>query len=131
MYSVDGDPQDTHWFDYPNYGFNKDKLVVTGNMFGGNGVYVALYVFSKEDLYNFAFEIEYTRFKVFDGFTIVPAKTYDTEEEDIYCIYNAGGNSGGYGYVNLLKVTGPPEDPEIVNIGLAGVPEPWANGSGV
>lgn len=129
MYSFDGDPEDTHWFDYPNYGFNKDKIVVTGNMFGGGSVYVAVYVFSKEDLYNNAIDIEYTRFKVNDGFTIVPAKTYDQEEEDIYMVYNAGGNSGGYGYVSLKKVTGPPEDPQIVNIGLAGVPEPWSNNS--
>lgn len=130
MYSFAGDPDKLHWFDYPNYGFNKDKLVVTGNLFG-NGVYVALYVFSKADLYNFAMEVEYTRFKVFDGFTLVPAKTYDTEEEDIYVVNNAGGNSGGYGYVSLRKVTGPPEDPQIVDIGLAGVPEPWSNSSNV
>lgn len=129
MYSFDGDPEDTHWFDYPNYGFNKDKLVVTGNLFGPGGVYVAVYVFSKEDLYNNAMQIEYTRFKDNNGFTIVPAKTYDEEEEDVYMVHNAGGNSGGYGYVYLKKVTGPPEDPEIVNIGSAGVPEPWANGS--
>lgn len=128
MYSFDGDPENQHWFDYPNFGFNKDKLVVTGNLFG-NGVYVAVYVFDKQDLYDYAMEVEYTRFKVFDGFTIVPAKTYDTEEEDIYMVHNAGGNSGGYGYVSLKKVTGPPEDPEIENIGLAGVPEPWSNSS--
>ncbi len=130
MYSFDGDPEDTHWFDYPNYGYSKDKLVVSGNLFGEGGVYVALYVFSKEDLYNNAYEIEYTRFKVFDGFTLVPAKTYDADVEDVYVIHNAGGNSNGYGYMSLRKVTGPPEDPEIVNIGLAGVPEPWSNNSG-
>jgi len=129
MYSFDGDPEDTHWFDYPNYGFNKDKIVVTGNLFGAGGVYVAVYVFSKQDLYNNALEIEYTRFKVYDGFTVVPAKTYDTEEEDVYMVHNAGGNTGGYGYVSLKKVTGPPEDPQIVNIGLSGVPEPWSNSS--
>lgn len=131
MYSFDGDPEDTHWFDYPNYGFNKDKLVVTGNLFGSGGVYVALYVFSLQDLYDNAFEIEYTRFKINDGFTLVPAVTYDEEEEDVYVVHNAGGNSGGFGYVYLRKVTGPPEDPEVVPIGLAGVPEPWGNSSNV
>lgn len=129
LYAFDGDPQDTHWFDYPNYGFNKDKIVVSGNMFGG-GFYVSLYVFSKADLYNNAPEVEYTRFKIYEGSTYVPAKTYDTEEEDIYVIYNANGNSGGYGYVNLKKVTGPPEDPQVVNIGLTGVPEPWSSYAG-
>jgi PKD repeat protein len=131
IYGFDGDPENNHWFDYPNYGFNKDKLVVTGNMFGGGGFYASLYVFSKEDLYNNALEVEYTRFKVYDGSTLVPAKTYDTEEDDIYVINNAGGSNGGYGYVRLKKVTGPPEDPEIVDIGLSGVPEPWSNSSQV
>ncbi len=131
MYSFDGDPEDTHWFDYPNYGFSKDKLVVSGNLFGEGGVYVALYVFSKEDLYNNAMEIEYTRFKVYDGFTLVPAKTYDEDVEDVYVIHNAGGNSGGFGYVGLRTVTGPPENPEITPTQLLGVPEPWSNSSGV
>lgn len=129
MYSFDGDPENTHWFDYPNYGFNKKWVVISGNLFGSGGTYVALYVFNKEDLYNNAYDIEYTRIKTFDGFTIVPAKTYDPDEEDIYMVHNAGGNSGGYGYINLWKVTGPVSEPAIVNIGLLGVPEPWNNGS--
>jgi len=129
LYSFDGDPENTHWFDYPNYGFNKKWIVVTGNLFGAGGTYVACYVFNKEDLYNGAFEINYTRFKLEDGFTVVPAKTYDTEEEDIYMVHNASGNSGGYGYVNLWKVTGEMNDPQVENLGLVGVPEPWSNGS--
>lgn len=129
MYAFDGDPDDNHWFDYPNWGYSKDKLVVTGNLFG-NGVYVAVYVFDKMDLYNHAYEVEYSRIKIFDGFTLVPSKNYDPEEEDVYLIHNAGGNSGGFGYVQLRKVTGPPSDPVIENIGLAGVPEPWSNSSG-
>jgi len=129
MYSFDGDPDNTHWFDYPNYGFSKDKIVVTGNLFGSGGVYVAVYVFDKADLYNFAPVIEYTRIKTYDGFTIVPAKTYDPDVEDIYMVHNAGGDISGYGYVNLWKVTGPANDPELSNIGFSGVPEPWANGS--
>ncbi|MCD4694605.1 MAG: T9SS type A sorting domain-containing protein [Bacteroidales bacterium] len=129
LYSFDGDPDDTHWFDYPNYGFSRDKIVVTGNLFGGGDYYVAVYVFDKMQLYNNAPEINYTRIKTWDGFTIVPAKTYDKDLEDIYMIHNAGGNSGGYGYVNLWKLSGDAADPLLENIGLTGVPEPWSNGS--
>ncbi|MCF8368613.1 MAG: T9SS type A sorting domain-containing protein [Bacteroidales bacterium] len=129
LYSFDGDPENTHWFDYPNYGFSRDKIVVTGNLFGSGGTYVAVYVFDKMQLYNNAPDISYTRIKSWDGFTIVPAKTYDEDLTDIYMIHNAGGNSGGYGYVNLWKVSGPAADPLLENIGLTGVPEPWSNGS--
>ncbi|MCB0806293.1 MAG: T9SS type A sorting domain-containing protein [Bacteroidales bacterium] len=129
MYSFDGDPENTHWFDYPNYGFNKKWIVVTGNLFGAGGTYVALYVFNKEDLYNGAFEVEYTRFKIYNGFTIVPAKTYDEDEEDIYMVHNVTGNTGGFGYINLWKVTGDEKDPQVENMGSVGVPEPWSNGS--
>ena len=127
IYSFDADPNDNAWFDYPNYGFNKDKLVVTGNMFGG-GVYVAVFVFDLNELYENAAEINYTRISSYYGFTIVPAKTYDEEEEDIYMIHNVGGN-GGYGYVNLWKVSGPATNPQLENLGTIGVPEPWSNGS--
>jgi len=129
LYSFDGDPNDNHWFDYPNYGFNKNKLVVTGNMFGGGGNYVAIYVFDLNQLYDNAVEINFTRISTYDGFTIVPAKTYDENEEDIYMVHNAGGNQGGYGYVNLWKITGEASDPQLVNLGLIGVPETWSNGS--
>jgi PKD repeat protein len=129
LYSFAGDPLKTHWFDYPNYGFNHKWIVVSGNMFGGAGVHVALYVFNKQDLYNNAFEIDYTRFKIYNGFTLVPSVNYDQEEDDIFMVHNAGGNISGYGYLNLWRVTGPVNDPEIVNIGLTGVPAPWSNGS--
>ncbi|MEZ5082230.1 MAG: T9SS type A sorting domain-containing protein [Bacteroidales bacterium] len=129
LYSFDTDPTDTHWFDYPNYGFSKDKIVVTGNMFGGGGVYVALFVFDKMQLYNNAFEITYTRLTTWDGFTIVPAVTYDPDVEDIYMVHNISGNMGGYGYINLWSITGSADDPTMTSIGSIGVPQPWSNGS--
>jgi PKD repeat protein len=129
LYSFVGDPQKTHWFDYPNYGFNHKWIVVSGNMFGGAGVYVALYVLNKQDLYNNATEINFDRFSIYNGFTLVPSVNYDEEEEDIFMVHNAGGNISGFGYLNLWRVTGPVNDPEVVNVGLTGVPDPWNNGS--
>ena len=35
MYSFDGDPEDTYWFDYPDWGFNQKWVVITGNMIAG------------------------------------------------------------------------------------------------
>ncbi|MCD4790030.1 MAG: PKD domain-containing protein [Bacteroidales bacterium] len=127
VYSFDADPDDTHWFDYPNFGFNKKWIIVSGNMFGSAQNYSALFVFSKADLYNNVPVAEYSRFKIYNAPTLIPAVTYDTEEEDVYMVNNAGGNSGGYGYLNLWKVTGAINNPEVIDLGLTGVPEPWGD----
>ena len=128
MYAFDADANNTHWFDYPNYGFNDKWIVVSGNMFG-DGWYSAIFILNKADLYNNEPEVEYTRIVSYDGFTFVPAVTYDLEEADIYMVTNAGGNNGGVGYLNLWKVTGDIGNEELVDLGLIGIPEPWSNGS--
>ena len=125
MYSFDGDPNNELWFDYPNFGFNKKWIVVSGNMVAGQPVHAVLYVFNKSDLYNFSLNINYSRIEIDDGFSLIPAVTFDPEEEDVYIVNHAGGNVGGYGYLNLRKVTGDVNDPQIVDIGLSGIPYPW------
>ena len=130
LYSFDSDPADQYWFDYPNYGFNKKWIVVGGNMFGAGFGYSVIFVINKSDLYGNMPEAGYSRFEIYDGFTIVPAETYDEEAEDMYMISNAGGNSNGSGYLNLWKVSGDIGDESISNMGLIGVPEPWSNWSG-
>ena len=129
FYGFDTDPDDTHWFDYPNYGFNDRWIVATGNMFGGGGTYVAAFIFDKHQLYENSDVIEYTRVELSDGFTVVPAVTYDPNQEDIYMVNNAGGNSGGSGYIKLWKVSGPTALPLVESLGLIEIPGPWSNGS--
>jgi len=129
MYTFDTDPNDTHWFDYPNFGFNKNWIVVSGNMFGGGFGYTALFVLDKHDLYNNAPVADYSRFEVYDGFTLIPAKTYDADEEDLYILNNAGGNINGYGYLSLRKVTGGYGNEYLEEIGLIAIADPWGNGS--
>ncbi|MCD4730451.1 MAG: choice-of-anchor J domain-containing protein [Bacteroidales bacterium] len=125
MYSFDGDPNNELWFDYPNFGFNKKWIVVSGNMIASQPVHAVLYVFNKSDLYNFSLNVNYSRIEIDDGFSLIPAATFDSEEEDVYIVNHAGGNIGGYGYLNLRKVTGDVNDPQIVDIGLSGIPYPW------
>lgn len=129
MYVFDGDPDDTHWFDYPNVGFNKNWIVVSGNMFGAGFGYSALYVFEKGDLYDHLPVADYTRFQIYDGFTLIPAVTFDTNEEDIYIVNNAGGNVGGFGYLGLRKVTGGLGNETLEDIGVIEIADPWGNGS--
>jgi hypothetical protein len=129
LYVFDGDPDDTHWFDYPNVGFNKNWIVVSGNMFGGSFGYSALYVFEKGDFYDHLPVVDYTRFQIYDGFTLIPAVTFDTDEEDIYIVNNAGGNVGGFGYLGLRKVTGGLGNETVEDIGVIEIADPWGNGS--
>ncbi|MCK5783837.1 MAG: hypothetical protein KAH06_05280, partial [Desulfobacterales bacterium] len=130
MYAFESDPEKQFWFDYPSYGFNKKWIVVSGNMFGAGFGYNVLFVFDKAAIYNNAEEVSYTRFKIYDGFTIVPALTYDTELEDMYMVNNAGGNSGGSGHLNLWKVSGEIGAEEVHDLGLISTPNPWKNWAG-
>ncbi|MEZ5194996.1 MAG: hypothetical protein R2764_00940 [Bacteroidales bacterium] len=128
MYTFDTDPTNQVWFDYPNFGFNKNWIVVTGNMFG-NGFYSTVFVLDKADLYSNSLVVDYSRFEVYDGFTLVPAKTYNTEEEDIYMVNNAGGNISGKGYLHLWRVTGGYGNEEVEDMGLIEIADNWGNGS--
>ena len=128
-YVFDTDPTNSFWFDYPNFGFNKNWIVVTGNMFGSGFGYTSLFVLDKKDLYNNEPVADYSRFEIYDGFTLVPAFTYDTIEEDIYIVNNAGGNINGKGYLDLWRVTGGYGNELVENIGLIEIADPWNNGS--
>ncbi|GAB4317614.1 MAG: hypothetical protein Kow00127_09450 [Bacteroidales bacterium] len=125
MYSFDGDPADTLWFDYPDWGFNQKWIVITGNMIQNQPVHSVVYIIPRADVYGFSPQVNYTRLVVEEGFSLIPAVTFDLEEEDIYLVNHAGGNVNGYGYIHLRKITGETATPELQDIGFIGVPYPW------
>jgi PKD repeat protein len=129
MYTFDGNPTDDLWFDYPNYGFNKKWLVVSGNMVDAQPVYAALYIFNIKQLYEFNPGVEFTRYEVYDGFSLIPSATFDKDEEDIYIVDNTNGNLDGKGYIHLRKVTGQLNNPQLMEIGYIEVPDPWEDWS--
>lgn len=132
LYSFIADAQNQVWFDYPSMGFNKKWIVVSGNMFG-NANYRTVYVFDKHAMYQGVSDPAFTRFATSQGFTLVPAITYDEEEENIYLISSANGNQGGSGYISLFKVSGETGNPQFSFEGNIGTPNPWAgyvSGSG-
>jgi hypothetical protein len=55
LYSIPTDPNGKLWFDYPSVGFNKNWVVVQGNMFAisrsSNEFHSNIYVFKKADLF--------------------------------------------------------------------------------
>lgn len=129
LYSYIADPQNEVWFDYPSMGFNGKWIVVSGNMFG-NGNYRTVYVFDKQAMYNGDAEPQFTRFSTTQGFTLVPAITYDAGEENIYLVSAANGNQGGMGYITLFKVQGAVDNPQFSLVGQIGTNQPWAGGVG-
>jgi len=94
LYSFIADPQNQVWFDYPSMGFNDRWIAVSGNMFGGN-FYSTVYVFDKQAMYAGDESIPFTRFATNQGFTLVPAITFDQDEEDLYLVSSANSNTGG------------------------------------
>lgn len=125
LYSYIADPLNIVWFDYPSMGFNKNWIVVSGNMFG-NDFYSTVYVFDKHAMYQGVSNPSFKRFATNDGFTLVPAITYDAQEENVYLISSANGNQGGQGFISLFKVSGPVANPQFSMIGNIGTPNPWA-----
>ncbi len=123
FYSIDSDPDNQNWFDYPSYGYNKNWIVISGNMFG-DGLYNVLFVVDKNQAYSGNENLNVTRMEV-DDFTLVPAVTMDPEAEDIFLVSNGGGNSGGMGYLRMYNLSGETGNEVLNFIGYTGVPYPW------
>ncbi|MBU1009859.1 MAG: T9SS type A sorting domain-containing protein [Bacteroidetes bacterium] len=129
LYSFITDPQSITWFDYPSMGFNDKWIAVGGNMFGGD-FYSTMWVFDKHAMYDGVASVPYTRFATNQGFTLVPAITFDQTEENMYIVSSANSNQGGNGYISLFKVTGPTASPSFSKVGDIGTPNPWAGSAG-
>ncbi|MDA3943401.1 MAG: PKD domain-containing protein [Bacteroidetes bacterium] len=129
LYSYLADVTNQVWFDYPSMGFNDKWIVVSGNMFG-NGFYSTVYVFDKHAMYAGAEVPDFTRFTTTQGFTLVPAITFDADEEDVYLISSANGDQGGNGYIRMFKVSGETAEPDFEFLGTVGTPNPWAGSVG-
>lgn len=73
------------WLDYPGFGYNKDGVVITGNMFAFGGQYAAaqLLVMRKSDLTSGATPTV-TSFIDTDSFTIQPAITMDANTDTVF-----------------------------------------------
>jgi PKD repeat protein len=130
MWAIDTDPVNANWCDFPCVGFNKHWIAVSGNMFTNalSFSYVALWVFDKGELYAGSPDANHTRIVANQGFTIHPAEMFDIEIEDIYCVTNVSGNSGGKGYIRKYRITwGPVNNIILENQGLTNVTAPWAD----
>ena len=128
LYSIDADATNTNWFDYPMIGYNKDWIVVTGNMFpnaGGSFVQTKLYVFKKSDLYAQVASPQFTLLTS-TGFTLSPATTFDNSLSTLYLLQRWNGNSGGSGFIRLYTITGAIGSETLSSGVLISTPNPWS-----
>ncbi|MBP6977832.1 MAG: PKD domain-containing protein [Bacteroidales bacterium] len=130
LYAFDSDPLDYTWCDFPSIGFNKNWVVVSGNMFTASNGYqnAALWVIEKDDLYAGISEPAYARIVPSNGFTIAPSMTYDPNMPNIYLITNYDGSVGGSGYLRKYRIKpGMFGEPILENQGTISAADPWGD----
>lgn len=137
-YSVDVDPANAAWADYPTVGFNKNWIVVSVNMFSlavDSFVGTQTYAFDKAKAYaGGAGAGGYQLFKVAgDDFTLAPAATYDPDASDLYLAEDYDGGSSRP--LRLFRLSGPVGSATLTRLGdPAGASlsalGPWSDVSG-
>lgn len=93
----------TFWLDYPGWGYNKDAVVATGNMFpfSAGGVFSQHQVMRKSDMLTGA-PITITKFNDFNSFTIQPCKVMENTSNVIYGVSRNNSTSVKlFAYSNL------------------------------
>lgn len=131
MYYFDPDTTNQTWFDYPNLGFNKNWISIGGILRDTEfePVHYVVYSIDKLAAYEGGDNLTVNHFLTSIGSAIVPAFTYDKDQEELYLISTGPGNENGNGYVNLFKLSGEVNNPNFEHLGSVGVPEPWENWS--
>jgi hypothetical protein len=117
QWKIDADAGNTNWIDYPTVGFNKRWIVVSGNMFTNSGNAWAgpqIMVFDKNNLYSNgagSFSSIYPGAGV--GATFAPSAVYNNSLSNMFLIQDYNGNSGGFGFLSLSKLSGTTASPVL------------------
>ena len=131
LYSIDADAPNVNWFDYPSLGYNKDWIVVTGNLFtisGNSFVTGKVYIFKKADLYAHVVSPLVTVLTPgANYFTLSPTATYDNSISTLYLLQRVNGNSGGSGFLNLYTITGAIGSETLSAPMQFSTPNPWSS----
>lgn len=129
LYSIDADATNTNWFDFPSLGFNKNWIVVSGNIFANAGGFVGgkVYIFKKADLYAHVVSPITTVLSPGDGYGLSPAATYDNSISTLYLLQRINGNFSGSGYLNLYSITGAFGSETLSLVNQFSTPNPWSS----
>ncbi len=108
LWQIDADASNSDWANYPSMGFNKDWIAVNLNMFviSDNAFQeTRTYLFDKANLYAGGISATHTLLTTTNGFTMVPALTYDNSLTTLYLI-DSGWNMSGTSLVRISTITG-------------------------
>jgi hypothetical protein len=129
-YAFDADAANTNWLDFPSIGFNRNWIVVTGNLFpvaGGSFAGSQLYIFDKGALYAGASPPTVMTRPAAEGGVICPAITLDNSQNTEFMVSNWNGNSGGNGFLRIFTITGTAAAPiYTMTMLFPNVASPWA-----
>ncbi len=106
LYRAVADSNGIDWADYPSFGFNKDWVVVSVNMFANtNDAYngTRIFIFRKSSMYNGTFNAGVFIRSGSEGSTITPAITQSSTEPTMYMLSDWNGFSG---LLRLYTITG-------------------------
>jgi len=124
LFSIVADNTGTNWFDFPNVGFNKRWLVVTGNYFSVSSNAFAqskIFVFNIANLFA-GTSATYTSISSSNDFTVCPAIMYDTTSSNMFMAETWDGSSG---LLKLLKLSGTTSSPTMTTIGYPATTTLW------
>lgn len=130
-YTIDVDTNNINLFDYPSIGFNKDWIVVGGNMFNIATNYFAgvqIYAFDKATMYAGG-TIDNTKSTLFatagsgNGFSHAPAYTYDNTLNKIYLLQH--WNSTGASW-RMWEITGTTHPLTMTSLGFPTNNSAWS-----
>lgn len=129
VYHIDADANNDQWFDYPSVGFNRNWIVITGNMFSNPGMSGAnecrTFVFNKQEMYAGA-TVGITFFNAAtEHNTICPALTYDANENDLWCATNDNTDDNDIRY---YRISGTAAAPTMTEQGFISITGNWGTG---
>ena len=125
LFRVLVDATGTNWLDFPNVGFNKKWVVVSGNLFsnaGGNFGGASVYCFNKANIMSNT-NANHTIIAQTNSFSICPAFIYDANEPNMWAIESWDGTQA---LLQLWKITGAVGSEVMTSVGFpAGTTNWW------
>jgi hypothetical protein len=115
LYKITTDPDGKLWFDYPSVGFNKDWVVVQGNMFSisqnSNDFRSQIWVLKKADLYSGADDVA-TQTLTRDDLGLTQAPEINGDNTSSMCLIETVATDSSK-QLKLYKIIGDADHPQL------------------
>ena len=130
-YTIDADPDDLSWADYPIIAFNANWIVVSTILYTHEGAWDKNMVITlhRDDLYDDDAAITYWKLDGGGTSAMVPAFTPDYNVTTMYLLQRRNGNEFGLqGSLRLYEITGTMDNPVIDTGRMIPTGSTWFNG---